>query len=292
MNNLKKLDLDHNALELPEERALLEYDEQTTASNVVAYFSQKLEVRAQRSLLLLRKPPLLNSTVGNSGVGKTSLAATLAVFYSKPELLPVLFAYRQKGKGPLPSDLAAVLDGMPRHSRHRIVWPNVPTAQPNQVSEALTKVHRELSETQRTNRRVVVTEGVPAEKVPFDLVDHPGQIELFNMMHLFFTTVCTSQLIVISLKQVLEDGNARNHVVESKAKEQALRWLQFVAGKRSPNTAKSQVLLLCTFCEEDRENLERGKIRIASFFELLRAACNERFPGIALTQSTPVGQSL
>ena len=148
--------------------------------------------------------------MGNSGVGKTSLAATLAVFYSKPELMPVLFEHRQKGKGPLPSNLATVLDGMPRNSRHRSAWPNVPTAKPNQVNKALTNVDRQLGETQRTKGRMVMTEGVPASKMPFDLVDHPGQIELFNMMHLFFTTVCTSQLILISLKQVLEDGKAQS----------------------------------------------------------------------------------
>ena len=59
---------------------------------------------------------------------------------------------------------------------------------------------------------MVMTEGVPVTKMPFDLVDHPGQIELFNMMHLFFTTVCTSQLILISLKQVLEDGKMTMHL--------------------------------------------------------------------------------
>ena len=57
--NLKELDLSRNSLELPEERALVaEYSYKGTAENVVAYFSQRLEVRAQRSLLLLCKATL------------------------------------------------------------------------------------------------------------------------------------------------------------------------------------------------------------------------------------------
>ena len=58
------MNLDGNSLELPEERALVvKYDRDRTAANVVAYFSQRLEVRAQRSLLLLCKATLflLNS---------------------------------------------------------------------------------------------------------------------------------------------------------------------------------------------------------------------------------------
>ena len=42
--------------------------------------------------------------------------------------------------------------------------------------------------------------------MPYDIVDHPGQIELYNMMQLFFTTVSTWQLIVVSLELVRDHG--------------------------------------------------------------------------------------
>ena len=72
------------------------------------------------------------------------------------------------------------------------------------------------------------------EAMPYDLVDHPGQIQFFNVLHLFFTTMCSSQLIVTSAKDFLENGMGSALLLpEELAKEQILAWLQFVAGKRS-----------------------------------------------------------
>ena len=51
---------------------------------------------------------------------------------------------------------------------------------------------------------MLMTKGL--DSIPYDLVDHPGQIQLFNVLHLFFTTVCSSQVIVASAKDFLEDG--------------------------------------------------------------------------------------
>ena len=61
-----------------------------------------------------------------------------------------------------------------------------------------------LGEAQRTPARMLMNQGVDA--MPYDLIDHPGQIQLFNVLHLFFTTVCSSQIIVASAKDFLANG--------------------------------------------------------------------------------------
>ena len=55
----------------------------------------------------------LNSLVGDSGVGKTSLGTTLATFHYDPELLPVLFDHRKHQEGQeLPGDLVTAIASM------------------------------------------------------------------------------------------------------------------------------------------------------------------------------------
>ena len=124
--------------------------------------------------------------------------------------------------------------------------------------------------------------------MPYDLVDHPGQIELFNVLHLFFTTVCSSQIIVASAKDFLDNGIQSVLLAEDETKEQILQWFQFVAGKR-PAKDPTDVFFVCTFCEESRPKIEVAKTRLIAFFDWLQNDdITERFPSITLPQKEPV----
>ena len=130
------------------------------------------------------------------------------------------------------------------------------------------------------------------ESMPYDLVDHPGQIQLFNVLHLFFTTVCSSQLIVTSAKDFLENGMISALLLpEESAKEQILAWLQFVAGKRSKNDI-SDVFFVCTFYEADRQDIAGAKVGLSGFLKWVKNDLKDRFPNINLPQDEPVGRSL
>ena len=63
--------------------------------------------------------------------------------------------------------------------------------------------------------------------------------------------------------------------------------MQFIAGKRSRDD-KSDVFFVCTFCEEDRENVTVAQTRLTSFLAWLKNVLEERFPSITLTQEEPV----
>ena len=63
--------------------------------------------------------------------------------------------------------------------------------------------------------------------------------------------------------------------------------MQFIAGKRSRDD-KSDVFFVCTFCEEDRQNVAVAQTRLTSFLAWLKNVLEERFPSITLSQDEPV----
>ena len=66
---------------------------------------------------------------------------------------------------------------------------------------------------------------------------------------------------------------------EESTKEQILAWLQFIAGKRSRDD-KSDVFLVCTFCENDREDVDNAKEKLRWFVESLKTVIENRFPSV------------